>query len=175
LPDGTPIGVAALRNLSDALDRIIVVVRSGDEELAARFGQEGARVLTCAHAVDGMAHSLAAGIEAEADADGWVIALGDMPRVRPDTIRAVAGKLAAGAPIVVPCYRGQRGHPVGFASDYRQELLGLRGDAGARAVLQRHASAVLRLDVDDPGVVQDVDTAEDLARLTDANERAATN
>ena len=171
LHDGTPIGVAALRNLLSALDRVILVIRSGDVELAKRFAQEDARILECARATEGMGHSLAAGIEAEADADGWVIALGDMPHTRPATIRAVADQLAAGARIVVPCYRNERGHPVAFASRCKEELLALTGDAGARAVLQRHASEVVRIDVDDPGVLQDIDTSEDLARLSGADSR----
>ena len=95
-----------------------------------------------------------------------------MPRVRPDTIRAVAEKLATGAGIVVPSYRGERGHPVGFGSRFKQELLSLSGDAGARALLKLHADQLVRLDVDDPGVLQDVDTPSDLARLTGAGNRA---
>ena len=166
LPDGTPIGVAALRNLREAIDRVIVVIRAGDEELAARFALENATVVACRQAADGMGHSLATGVAAESDADGWVVALGDMPRVRANTVRAVAEKLATGAGIVVPSYQRQRGHPVAFGSQFREELLALSGDAGARALLKLHASQVIRLDVDDPGVLQDIDTPSDLARLT---------
>jgi len=89
-----------------------------------------------------------------------------MPRVNADTIRAVAEKLLTGAGIVVPTYRGERGHPVAFGSRFREELLSLSGDTGARALLKLHADQVARLDVDDPGVLQDVDTRSDLARLT---------
>lgn len=166
LADGTPLGVAALRNLRQAIDRVVVVVRDGDEELATCFAMENATVVTCKLAVDGMGHSLAAGVQAESGADGWVVALGDMPRVNADTIRAVAKKLLTGAGIVVPTYRGERGHPVAFGSRFREELLSLSGDTGARALLKLHADQVARLDVDDPGVLQDVDTRNDLARLT---------
>jgi len=171
LPDGTPIGIAAFRNLREAIGRVVVVIRDGDEELAARFARENATIVTCKLAVDGMGHSLAAGVQAEPNADGWVVALGDMPRVRPDTIRAVAEKLATeasitGASIVVATYRGERGHPVGFGARFREELLSLSGDTGARALLKQHADQVAHLDLDDPGVLQDVDTSSDLARLT---------
>jgi molybdenum cofactor cytidylyltransferase len=165
LADGTPIGVSALRNLRKAIDRVVVVVRDGDEELAARFAQENATVVTCKLAVDGMGHSLAAGVQAESDADGWLVALGDMPHVRADTIRAVAEKLATAAGIVVPTYRGERGHPVAFGSRFKEELLSLSGDTGARVLLKLHADQVVRLDVDDPCVLQDIDTPSDLARL----------
>jgi molybdenum cofactor cytidylyltransferase len=165
LADGTPIGVAALRNLARVLPRTVVVVRPGDDDLAALLGREGARVIECAKAVDGMGHSLAAAVEADAQGGGWVVALGDMPRVDPRSIEAVAQALAAGARIAVPVYRGRRGHPVGFAASCREALLALHGDAGARSLLQRYAAEVVNVEVDDPGILQDVDTVEDLERL----------
>jgi len=165
LPDGTPLGVAAWRNLHEAVEPVVVVVRAGDVDLAARFAAEGATVIECAHAHRGMGHSLACGVQALAGAGAWIVALADMPRVRPSTIRALADRLAAGARIVLPVWDGQRGHPVGFALSLRAELLALRGDRGARALLQRHAADVERVPVDDPGIVQDVDTLEDAARL----------
>ena len=70
--------------------------------------------------------------------------------------------LAAGSALVAPFHHGQRGHPVGFAAEFGPELLSLRGDAGARDLLARHASALTRLDVDDPGILIDVDTPGDL-------------
>lgn len=165
LPDGTPIGVAALRNLIQAVPRVIVVVRAGDRELASCLAREGVRILECADAADGMGHSLAAAVRAEADAGGWIVALGDMPRVSVRTIESVIAALDAGARIAVPVYQGERGHPVGFAASCREELLALRGDAGARNVLQRNADDVVRVEVDDPGILQDVDTVRDLDAL----------
>ena len=168
LPTGTPVGVAALRNLRSAVPRVVTVVRPGDDELRLLLAGEGAPIVECAEAERGMGHSLAAGVAAELDADGWVIALGDMPHVRPDTIRAVVEALEQGAPLVVPVFAGQRGHPVGFGRGFRDDLLRLTGDAGARVVLMSHASAVHQLEVDDPGVVQDMDTPTDAARLAGA-------
>jgi molybdenum cofactor cytidylyltransferase len=165
LSSGTSVGVAALSNLQSALPRVVSVVRPGDDELRLLLGKEGVSIIECAEADRGMGHSLAAGVAAALDADGWVIALGDMPHVRPDTIRAVAQALEEGAELVVPVFAGQRGHPVGFGRRFRDDLLALSGDAGARAVLTTHASAVHQLETDDPGVVQDVDTPADAARL----------
>ena len=168
LPDGTPLGAAAWHNLRAAVERCVVVVRTGDDELATRLRAAGADVHECAQARLGMGHSLVCGVRALADAQGWIVALADMPRVRPGTIAAIAQRLAAGARIVVPVYRGQRGHPVGFAAALREELLALHGDSGARALLERHAEQVERLPVDDPGILQDVDTREDAARLNES-------
>lgn len=168
LVGGTSVGVAALRNLHSALPRVVTVVRPGDDELRQLLVRERVPIIECAKADRGMGHSLAAGVAAEPDADGWVIALGDMPHVRPGTIRAVAQALEQGAELVVPVFAGQRGHPVGFGRRFRDHLLSLSGDAGARAVLTTYASAVHQLEVDDPGVVQDVDTPADAARLAGA-------
>jgi molybdenum cofactor cytidylyltransferase len=165
LTDGTAVGIAAWRNLRAAVERSIVVVRSADAELAARFSTEGAIVVECAQAHLGMGHSLGCGVSALRDASGWIVALGDMPRVQPSTIVALAQRLAAGARIVVPIWDGQRGHPVGFAASLREELLALSGDSGARALLQRHAADVEWIPVNDPGILQDVDTQADAARL----------
>ena len=65
----------------------------------------------------------------------------------------------------MPIHHGERGHPVGFAASLREDLLALRGDAGARGVLQRYAAEVVTVEVDDPGILQDVDTHDDLKNL----------
>ena len=165
LPDGVPVGLASLRNLTSAVSSVVVVVRPGDDDLRALLASEGACVIECSDAEHGMGHSLAAGVAQSSAADGWVIALGDMPRIKPATIRKVVHTLEQGAGIVVPVFAGERGHPVAFDRRFRGELLGLVGDAGARTIVQAHASEVCRLEVDDPAVLQDVDTVEDARRL----------
>ena len=94
-----------------------------------------------------------------------MVALADMPCVSPVTIQAIAARLREGAAIAAPFYRGQRGHPVGFSAVHRDMLLALHGDTGARPVLKRHAGQIVQIQVDDPGVLQDVDTRADADRL----------
>lgn len=163
--DGTPIGVLSWRNLVSALPNSIAVVRPGDDQLAAALRAAGAHVEIAEDAHRGMGHSLACAIAATSQATGWVIALADMPNLKPETLRAVALELTRGASIVVPTFRGERGHPVGFSRDHRDALLALSGDQGARSIVQRNASHIARLDVDDPGILQDVDTRADAERL----------
>src|SRR5262249_55645237 len=81
LPDGVPVGIAALRNLASAVASVVVVVRPGDHDLRTLLASEGASVVECKDAAQGMGHSLAAGVAESSTADGWVIALGDMPRI----------------------------------------------------------------------------------------------
>src|SRR5215470_1064786 len=114
LSGGTPLAVAAVRNLKSAVPRVVAVVRAGDDELKLLLERERVAVIECADADRGMGHSLAAGVGAESRADGWVIALGDMPYILPTTIGAVVHALERGAELVVPAFAGQRGHPVGF-------------------------------------------------------------
>ena len=89
-------------------------------------------------------------------------ALADMPGILPATIARVARELEAGADIVAPRFQGQRGHPVGLAGHYRDALLALQGDAGARAIVAANQEKIHFVDIDDPGVVKDIDTPGDL-------------
>jgi molybdenum cofactor cytidylyltransferase len=159
---GVAVGVAACRSLRAAVDEVIAVVRPGDPALVAALAGEGARVVVAARADDGMGASLAAGIAAADGTDAYVVALADMPWVTTATIRAVVEALRGGASIAAPRYRGRRGHPVGFAAAHRAELVALTGDQGARAIVEARASFVAFVDVDDAGVLADVDVPGDL-------------
>jgi molybdenum cofactor cytidylyltransferase len=162
--DGTPLAVAAARRLIAAVPEAIAVLRPGDAALAAVLAAQGLRIVECAQAEYGMGYSLAAGVAAAGTADAWLIALADMPAIKESTLAALVAQLAAGSALVVPFHHGQRGHPVGFAAEFGPELLSVRGDTGARDLLARHALALTRLDVDDPGILIDVDTPGDLQR-----------
>lgn len=165
LPDGVAIAAHAARNLIAADLDVLAVVRPGDFPLAEMLEQEGCHVSPCADARGGMGHTLAHGVREAREAGGWIIALADMPRIRPETIRSIAQAVAAGASIVAPVYQGARGHPVGFNARLRNELTALTGDAGARAVLERHRDAIELVECDDPGVLLDVDAKSDLDRI----------
>jgi molybdenum cofactor cytidylyltransferase len=162
LSDATPIGVAAARRLHAALPYSLAVVRPGDEDLCALLTAEGLRVIACERAGEGMGMSLSTGIAASREAQGWVIALADMPFIEVATFRAVATRLEQGAPLAAPSYRGQRGHPVGFSRAFRDALLALRGDQGARDLLVHQAAQLQLVPVDDPGILADVDTPADV-------------
>jgi len=113
----------------------------------------------------GMGDSIASAVRATPTAGGWLVLPGDLPLVRPRTLQAVAAALAAHA-VVVPHFRGHRGHPVGFAAECGAALAALAGERGASAIVRAQAAAgrVLALDLDDAGIVTDIDTMADLAR-----------
>lgn len=162
LPDGTPVGVAALRNLAAAVDSVIAVVRAGDSATAKAFAANGARVSVCPWANDGMGASLAWGVRAAPVAAGWMVALADMPWIVPATIAQVATTIREGALLAAPRFEGSRGHPVGVSQSFFGELAALSGDEGARRLLVAHADSIRWVDVNDAGILRDIDTPADL-------------
>ena len=162
---GLPLAIASWRHLKAAIPQSCAVVRAGDAALIDLLRAEGARIIECDDAHEGMGRSLSCGVRANPYAAAWVVALGDMPALRTETIVAVASSLEHGTAISIPVCNGQRGHPVGFAARFGPELSGLRGDAGARAVIKAHPGSVSELPVDDKGIFTDIDTREDLARM----------
>ena len=160
LPDGTPVAFQSARRLLSAVSRVVAVVRPGSEKLAEVLNEAGCNVMFSIDAECGMGATLAAAVRATQDAQGWLVTLGDMPWIEPGTVEAVARSLDAGASIVAPFYRGQRGHPAGFGAMHREALSALDGDAGARALFM--SEAVERIDVEDANILRDVDLPGDL-------------
>lgn len=166
LTAGQPMLRTTLARYQQAFGRVHVVLRVGDDDLAAEIATdlrpEADAVLLSPNAAEGMGHSLADGI-ASIDWAYAFVGLADMPFVTVTTLRSLIatmrGAIAAGhRPIVQPEFAGERGHPVGFSRAWFAELAALRGDRGARAVLQQHADAVIVVQSLDAGVVADVDT-----------------
>jgi CTP:molybdopterin cytidylyltransferase MocA len=90
----------------------------------------------------------------------------DHPGVLETTARSlVSASLRSRFPIVVPLCRGRRGHPAVFSRAVFGELLSADADGGAQVVVRRDEARVLQLEVGDPGVLDDVDTPDDYARL----------
>jgi len=161
---GTPIGLAAAKHLLEALPDSIAVVRPRAQKLGKILRDAGCNTVVCKNASEGMGTSLAAGVRATPDATGWIVALADMPFIRSETVRTVARAISEGAAIAAPVYRGERGHPVGFARRFLHELSSLHGDDGARQFIKQHPEWVKLLEVDDPGTVRDIDEPSDLER-----------
>jgi molybdenum cofactor cytidylyltransferase len=168
LPDGTPMVLATAHVLLAAGADVLAVVREGpgasQSGAASLLGEmAGVEVVVCSEADRGLGHSLACGVRHSAGADGWLVALADMPWVRPQTVTDLLDVLAHGASLTAPRCAGRRGHPVGFAAHWRDALGRLSGDTGARDLLVRHHEQLTLIDVDDQGVLWDLDRPADLA------------
>ena len=105
---------------------------------------------------------MACAARAAGKADGYLVALADMPFVRPSTIAAVRQALEQGAQLVAPYFRARRGHPVGIAGAFYEQLIVLGGDEGAKRLLAANESALVKIPVGDVGVIRDIDRPEDL-------------
>jgi len=162
LEDGVAIAAHAARHLLAVTPEVVAVVRWGDFPLYDLLEEEGCQVTMFQGAARGMGASLAHGVAQARGADGWVIALADMPRIAPDTLRQVVAALEEGAQIAAPICKGERGHPVGFGAALRNELIALDGDQGARAIVERHRDALKLVECNDPGILLDIDRKSDL-------------
>jgi len=153
---GLAIVLAALEPLRQTLPAVLAVVDRGNEAVADLLRDAGCAVQLVTS--DGIGRSIALGVSHSAGADGWLIALADMPFIRPETIAAVAAGLA-GADLVAPAHEGRRGHPVAFGRSFGPALMGLTGDMGARELMKGHPP--LTVTVDDPGILLDIDQPGD--------------
>jgi len=118
---------------------------------------------------EGMSTSIVQGVKLlpEGD-DGIMIALADMPAVRPATLSMLCAQFRehGGSSIIVPVHEKQQGNPVIFPGSLRSELLRLDGDRGAKEILRKHNDRVVRVPTEDPGVCMDVDTMEAYEAMT---------
>jgi molybdenum cofactor cytidylyltransferase len=130
-------------------------VAARDVVVLPEVGADGTNLL-------GMGVSIAAGVAACPDSSGWLVLPGDMPLIQPATLLAVGRALDDHA-VAFAQYHGRRGHPVGFAAELYPELTALVGDEGARRIIARYPA--FPVDLDDAGILVDIDTEDDLEAL----------
>jgi len=172
LPDQMAMGIHSAQKLSFQVDEMIVVIPPDNPALEALFSNEGYATTICQTAELGMSESLKTGVSyfattEDSPADdhcpdthttAYLIALADMPLIKPETYQKVVRALKNDNSIVLPQYQDRRGHPVGFNANYRNELLALQGDQGAKVLLQKYEKVITLISVDDLGIHQDFDT-----------------
>ena len=165
LETGKTVAAQSAHNLLRAVSVVVAVTNTA--QMAQRMSDQGCHSVVCPEADQGMGASLACAARwiqiRYPQAGSVLIGLADMPFVQPVTIQQLVQQLAGGADIVQPVYLGRRGHPVGFSGRHITALAALHGDLGARNLLTRFP--VLPIDVDDPGVIRDIDVPSDLDNL----------
>jgi molybdenum cofactor cytidylyltransferase len=168
--DGATVLATTVRHaVQTNLSVVVVTTASRAVALASVIARHDIVVLTDAQAARGMGASIATGVVERSGAPGWLVLPGDMPLVQPGTMLAVAGALEQ-HPVAYAQYRGRRGHPVAFSSELYAELAQLSGDDGARRVMLRYPAH--GQEVEDPGVLLDIDTPADLETLRKAHAQA---
>ena len=168
LVDGTPMVshvVDAL--LASGASSVIVVTGHEADQIRAAVGDRPVVWRHNPNYADGLSTSLRTGLEALPDADGVLIALGDMPRVKTGQIdRLIAAfNPNEGRSLCVPTVAGKRGNPVLFATRFVPEMLEVSGDVGARHLIGVHAEEVIEVEMDDDAALLDIDTPDALAAL----------
>ena len=164
LPSGDPLLFAVVATIRHSGLPLRVCLRPGDDPLRERLLAERVPVLVCEHAAQGMGATLADAVVQLAGWEGLLVALADMPAIRPQTFRQVAAALTTDI-VVTPTYAGKPGHPVGFGRAFFSALARLQGDRGARDLVRQAGSGRLCLPLADPGILRDVDYPADLAAL----------
>lgn len=147
-------------------DPVTVVVRDDDGPEAKLGRKAGAEILVNPDPSDGPVSSLREALRSlDPGVEGCAFCPADHPRIDPGTVdRLRRVFLESDAPVVVPRHDSRRGHPVFFRSILFPEFLEEHLPEGARTVIRRHADEVLEVDVDDSGVLVDIDTPGEYRR-----------
>lgn len=148
--------------LSSKVSEIIVVLGHEAENVRKTISAIQVKIVINPEYKQGMSTSLITGLKPVArKTQAIMIVLGDLPFVDSKTIDDLIDAFTAGGKgIVIPVYQGKRGHPVIFSIEYRNELLALKGDVGAREIIERNPGDILEVSVDCEGVCVDIDTID---------------
>ena len=147
---------------------IIVVLNKQNEEMKDRFEKKSpsttkkVKVTFNPYYKRGMSTSIHKGLQVmDQRSEGILISLGDQPFLKTRTINVLlhAFQQRKGG-IVVPSFKGMKGHPVIFHQMFRKELLKLRGDTGGKPILLKYSKQIKTLPVRSEGVIKDIDTRE---------------
>ena len=157
--------LANLRNIK--LNEIVVVLGCGADAVRKRVDLDHLKVVENKNYEQGMGNSLGVGVSALAEAtDAVLIALADQPFVRSETYEQLIDQYRqSDAQIVIPTYRGFRGNPVLLDRSVFPEVMALNGDVGCRAIFGDHSDGITKVAVDDVGILLDIDTKDDFAKL----------
>jgi molybdenum cofactor cytidylyltransferase len=149
------------------VSEIIVVLGTSADEIRLQVQMENVRVVINERHAEGMGTSVSTGIAAVSSlSEGALVILADQPFVRPETFDLLIAQYRERKPsILVPMFQGFRGNPVLIDRHLFPELLSLAGDVGCRAIFGNHPGEMLKVPVDDVGVLLDVDTKADLERF----------
>ncbi|HTX39824.1 MAG TPA: nucleotidyltransferase family protein [Bryobacteraceae bacterium] len=147
---------------------VIVVLGAGADEIRAQAQRPAVFVVNAQYRT-GQTSSMQAGLRAvPAHAAGVLFTLVDHPAVSTETVAALAAEPEPGVLVRVPRYRGERGHPIWFSSTLIPEFLALPENGAAREVVRRHRPETRFLDLDDPGILADIDDREAYRALVEA-------
>jgi len=164
LGGGTVLAVVTQALLDGGLEKVVVVLGHEAEAVRNEAGlprDERLEVVVNDDWPSGMASSLRRGLDACADADAALVALGDQPGITAERVRRIVEAWRPGESLVLPVHGDRAGHPVLFGRRLWPELRALEGDVGGREVVRRHLAEAVQVPAEP---LADLDTQEDLQR-----------
>ena len=166
LSNGKSIFQQTVERIAEVFPARLVVTRP---EMAAQLQSlaQGTSILSFEHAEQGMGATLAFAAQQIDDWDGCLVCLGDMPFIETSTYRRIADNITADS-IVTPTFNSKMGNPAAFGKNFFTDLGALTGDTGGRKLTSIYPQAVRELQVSDQGILQDIDTLEELALYQDS-------
>jgi molybdenum cofactor cytidylyltransferase len=170
LGESTVLGRTIENVRRSAVDEIVLVLGASAEAIRRQLPAallESLKVVVNPAYEQGMASSLQTGLSAlNPQIGAALIVLADQPFVRPETLDTLARNYRrTPAQIVIPSYKGVRGNPVLLDRSVFAEVMALEGDTGCRAIFGNHTERTVKLEVEDEGILLDIDNQEDYERL----------
>jgi molybdenum cofactor cytidylyltransferase len=167
LGENTLLGHVVENVRASSVDEIVLVLGHAAETIKERVAIQGLKVVLNEAYRQGMGTSLRAGLSAlPADVDAALIVLADQPFVRPATLDLLIDQYRqSNAQIVIPIYKGFRGNPVLLDRSVFSEVMALSGDIGCRAIFGNHLEGIVKVPVEDVGILLDLDSKDDFERL----------
>ncbi len=147
---------------------VLVVLGHNKDEILSESSLGNARIIENPDYLKGMGTSLSVGIRAlrEQELDGVWLTFCDMPHLKPETLGELHECLSANPDkIILPGYEGERGHPAYLPAELFSELVEVKGDMGARTVVQDHEDRLLICPVKDRAILEDLDHEEILEQV----------
>ncbi|MCK5361307.1 MAG: nucleotidyltransferase family protein, partial [Gammaproteobacteria bacterium] len=163
LGNGKTIAQQAAETIIQACpDSIAVINNNTASQLVEVLIDDGFNVIENHYAEDGMGSSIACGVKALSNSDACLIVLADMPFIKQETIESMLQLFKNTKCIISPKCKDQRGHPVLFSKHFFSELTQLNGEKGARDIIENNREYLMLIDVDDTGIIKDIDIKSDL-------------
>ena len=149
--------------LNSRVDEVIVVLGYRAEEMMRKLANRPVKIAINPIYHQGMSTSIVKGLSLVNNrAQAIMVALADQPLINSQTInRLIEESLGYDKGIVIPTYQAERGHPIIFASEYKEELLGLKGDIGGRQTIKEHPNDTLEVIADSKAITMDINTIND--------------
>ncbi len=158
-----PMSISIALTLQTITPNVLLIINQNNKNLQQAADKQSINYIINSHNC-GIGSSISQAVTASLQAKGWLICLGDMPLIQPDTYRKIHTALLQGnrQSIILPRYHTKAGHPAGFSKAWGTPLQSLTGDCGARTIINENAHHIHYINVDDCGIHFDIDTQDDL-------------